>query len=64
MNFLLSQMSPDSQYVAFLEGDDLYTPDYLERKLELWKKYPNLGLVYNELSTIDEQSNILERYFL
>ncbi len=64
MNFLLSQMSSNSQYVAFLEGDDLYTPDYLERKLKLWEKYPDLGLVYNELSTIDEQSNILERYFL
>lgn len=42
MNFLLSQISKDSEYVAFLEGDDIYTPDHLEKKLKLWREYPNL----------------------
>lgn len=54
MNFLLSQVSENSKYIAFLEGDDIYAPDNLAKKLQLWDIYPSLGLVYNELSTIDD----------
>jgi glycosyltransferase involved in cell wall biosynthesis len=42
MNFLFSKMSEDSEYVAFLEGDDMVVPDYLEKKLNIWEKYPAL----------------------
>jgi len=64
MNFLMQQISRDSSYIAFLEGDDIYMSDHLERKIDIWKKYPELGLVYNELSTIDENGNIIEKKFI
>ncbi len=42
MNFLLSQTTENSEYIAFLEGDDLYTRDYLEKKLKIWEQYPEV----------------------
>ncbi|MEI8253582.1 MAG: hypothetical protein WCG25_07765 [bacterium] len=39
MNFLISLASNESKYIAFLEGDDLYTPDNLEEKLKIFEKY-------------------------
>jgi glycosyltransferase involved in cell wall biosynthesis len=41
-NFLFEKMSVDSEYVAFLEGDDMWTPDYLQKKLDIWAQYPEL----------------------
>lgn len=32
------------EYVAFLDGDDLWTPDYLDTLASLIKDYPNVGL--------------------
>lgn len=59
-NFLIDQASPDSKYLAFLEGDDMRYPQYLSEKLKIFKKYPDVGLVYNELSIIDETGKIRE----
>jgi glycosyltransferase involved in cell wall biosynthesis len=64
MNFLLSQISEESQYISFLEGDDLYTRNYLEEKMRVWTLYPDLWLVYNELSIIDDVWDILEHRFI
>ena len=61
MNFLLSQTNPSTKYVAFLEGDDLRYPDYLTEKMKIFQKYPNVWLVYNELSLIDAEGNFLEK---
>ena len=55
MQFLLDQRNKESEYVAFLEWDDCLSPEYLERKLEIFKNHPNVQLVYNELTTIDEK---------
>lgn len=59
-NFLIDQASPDSKYLAFLEGDDMRYTEYLSEKLKIFKKYPDVGLVYNELSIIDETGKIRE----
>lgn len=53
MNSLLSQVSPESEYIAFLEGDDIYLPENLERKLKIFEQYPEVSLVYNNLDFID-----------
>jgi glycosyltransferase involved in cell wall biosynthesis len=60
-NFLIDQASPDSKYLAFLEGDDMRYPEYLSEKIKIFKKYPDVGLVYNELSIIDETGKIREK---
>lgn len=52
MNFLLSQVDAESQYIAFLEWDDLYTPDNLLKKLEIFEKYPDVKLVYSDLDFV------------
>lgn len=64
MNFLLEKVPDASQYICFLEGDDIYTPNHLQKKLEIWNRYPDIWLVYNELSIIDDEWKILEKQFL
>ena len=58
-NFLLSQVSQNSDYIAFLEGDDLYTADNLKKKITIMNQYPNVAIVYNDLSFIDSGDNII-----
>jgi glycosyltransferase involved in cell wall biosynthesis len=60
MNFLLEKMSGESVYVSFLEWDDKYTPDNLEKKMEIFKKYPEVKLVYSDFATIDWKWNVLK----
>lgn len=64
MNFLLEHISPKTQYIAFLEGDDMYAPTNLEKKMEVFMKYPEVMLVYNDLSFIDSDNiTILNSFF-
>jgi glycosyltransferase involved in cell wall biosynthesis len=55
MNSLLVQTSPESEYIAFLEGDDIYLPENLEKKLKIFEQYPEVALVYNNLDFIDAE---------
>ena len=64
MNFLLEKVSLESEYVAFLEGDDMYTPDNLEKKLEIFWKYREVQLVYSDMSYIDTQGKVLVEGYL
>ena len=64
MNFLLSQVSPDSEYIAFLEGDDIYTPDCLEKKFQIFEKYPDIALVYSDMDFINAQGKITLKWLL
>jgi hypothetical protein len=38
MNFLLEKVSDESEYIAFLEGDDMFTSDNLDKKLNIFEK--------------------------
>lgn len=58
--FLLSQISPDIEYVAFLESDDIWRADMLEQKIQIFKKYPRVALVYNECDTIYEDDTLIQ----
>lgn len=62
-NFLLQQISSDAKYVAFLEGDDLYTKDNLSTKLKIFKEYPKVKLVYSDLDFINKQwKTLISKY--
>lgn len=61
--FLLSQVSPVSEYIAFLEWDDLYVKNNLEQKLKIFATYPDLAIVYSDLSFIDKHNTILLESF-
>jgi glycosyltransferase involved in cell wall biosynthesis len=52
-NFLLSQVSSDSQYVAFLEGDDMYVSTALEKKWNIFQQYKEVALVYSDMDFIN-----------
>lgn len=64
LNFLISQSSEDSKYIAFLEGDDIYTSDNLQKKMDVFSAYPDVKLVYNNLDFIDRDGNIFYKNFL
>ena len=63
MNFLLQKVHTETSYIAFLEWDDLFTPDNLEKRLDIFHKYPQVGMVYNNFSTIDQFDNILQKNY-
>lgn len=39
------------EYIVFLESDDYIRKDYLEKKLAAFEKYPEVGLIYNNIQT-------------
>ncbi len=41
----------NGEYIVFLESDDYITNNYLETKLEIFSKYPNIGFLYNNVNT-------------
>ncbi len=47
------------EYVAFLDADDLWTPDKLEAQIPLFAASPAVGVVYSAFSYIDEKGNPL-----
>lgn len=54
MNFLLSQVNPESKYIAFLEGDDMYASTNLEEKIKIFEQYPKVVLVDSNHEKIDK----------
>lgn len=64
MNFLLEKVSNESEYIAFLEGDDMFTPDNLEEKIKIFVQYKNIWMIYNNLDFIDENSKKYYTNFL
>lgn len=64
MQFLFSQVSSESEYISFLEGDDVYFPFFLERKMQIFHDYPETVFIYNECNIIDWFWKITETNFL
>src|SRR3970040_1746291 len=48
-------------YVAFCDADDLWAPNKLELQLPLFKDHPEVGVVYSEVSYIDDKGNPLDK---
>ena len=49
------------EYVAFCDGDDLWAPNKLELQLPLFEGDSGIGVVYSEVSYIDEKGNALDK---
>ncbi len=62
-NFLLEQANPASDYIAFLEWDDVWTTDYLSTKLTVFTTYPQTALVYNNLDIINSHSVVTKQNY-
>jgi glycosyltransferase involved in cell wall biosynthesis len=46
------------EYIAFLDGDDLWLPNKLELQMEYLREHPSCSLVYTDMSTFDEHGII------
>jgi hypothetical protein len=64
MNFLIAKISPESEYVVFLEGDDLFLPEAISKKLAIFHSYPAVMMVYNNFDFIDQYGTVFFRDFL
>jgi len=56
-----------SEYVAFLESDDKITPDYLEKKVGIIEKYPEVNLIFNDVTLFGDEEKVEQynrEYFL
>ena len=54
MKFLIEQASSESQYISFLEGDDMYAPDNLDEKKKIFEKYAEVWAVTTGVSFCDQ----------
>jgi glycosyltransferase involved in cell wall biosynthesis len=54
---------PPADYVAFLNDDDLWYPDIVERQLEIFARDPGAGLVYSGADLIDSSGRLTGKTF-
>lgn len=47
------------RYIARIDADDRYRSYFLRETLEVFRKFPNVGLVYGDVALMDEQGKIL-----
>jgi glycosyltransferase involved in cell wall biosynthesis len=50
------------EFIAFIDADDLWTPDKLERQLAALEAHPEAAVAYSWTQTIDERGHWLHRY--
>ncbi len=42
------------KYIAFLDDDDYWRSDKLEKQVQLLEQYPNIGLIHSAVAVVDE----------
>lgn len=57
--FNLCLQNADSEYIAFIDSDDLWEPDKLRRQIDILDRHPEVGLVYTNGDIINEEDKIL-----
>lgn len=50
-------------YIAFLEGDDVFYSNNLEKKIKIFEKYPKVGMVYCNFDIINTTGAIVLRNY-
>jgi len=60
-NFAIKKSS--GEYIAFLDDDDLWLPEKLEKQVKLLDSNQELGLVYSDSYMIDDNGNLRENSF-
>ncbi len=58
---LLGISKASSDWIAFLESDDTWREDYLEKKVEIANQYPEVGLIFNNVEFIGAD-NIIKNH--
>lgn len=53
------------EWIIFLESDDSIKPEYIEKKLEIIKNYPDVKFIFNDTNCFGDKSRIeyMEDYF-
>ena len=51
------------KYIAFLDCDDVWFPEKLDRQVKLLESKEELGLVYSDSLVIDSQGNLLRKTY-
>ncbi len=51
------------EWVAFLESDDLWRQDYLQKKLEAAEMFPKAGFIYNNVEFFDKNADNVRAKF-
>jgi glycosyltransferase involved in cell wall biosynthesis len=49
-------------YIAFLDSDDVWNPLKLEKQIEVFKRCPDIGVVYSQRETINEYGVLTSGY--
>lgn len=56
---LLGISKSSADWIAFLESDDLWREDYLEKKVNIINQYSDVGLIFNSVEFFGEEKIIL-----
>lgn len=46
------------KYVARIDGDDRYRPDFLDRVIPMFERHPAVGVVYGDIAMVDPQGRL------
>ena len=60
---LLGLEKAQGDWVVFLESDDYISPDYLEKKLSVIEKHPDVNIIINDVNLLGEHSKTLTKHF-
>ncbi|MCK5580787.1 MAG: glycosyltransferase [Candidatus Omnitrophica bacterium] len=50
------------EYIAFLDGDDIFFPEKLEKTIAFLEQYHNYALVYTDMFLIDDEGHFLKHW--
>ena len=53
-----------SNYIAFLDADDLWLPNHLETLKNLIESYPNAGIYASRYQLVFKNSTVSETYYI
>lgn len=48
-------------WVAFLESDDFFAPDNLEKKIEIINEHPDVKLIFNKVNFLEERTGAINK---